>query len=172
MRIDEILTGITKLAIKNKKSILSPWRANFVDEINNWGYYSKVIKYKNVEINIQAKPLYNDPDSLEFSFSIDEEIVKSDRYTGADRVDEKLAKKSLMVAAKEAQMILQEIRPKKMIFSAELLDYDSQSESRAQIYDMLMRKVKPKIEAAGYTVLQDNRADSWNWTIINKRFEK
>ena len=49
MRIDEILKGITKLAIKNKKSIFSPWRANFVDEMNNWGYYSKEIKYKDVE---------------------------------------------------------------------------------------------------------------------------
>lgn len=172
MRIDEILKGITKLAIKNRKSISSPWRANFVDEINNWGYYSKEIEYKDVIIDVKAKPLYNDPDSLEFSFSIDEEIVKSDRYDGADRVDSELAKKALIVAAKEAQLILQEIRPKKMIFSAELLDYDSQAESRAQIYDMLMRRVKPKIEAAGYTVLQDNRADSWNWTIINKRFEK
>ena len=28
MRIDEILKGITKLAIKNKKSIFSPWRAD------------------------------------------------------------------------------------------------------------------------------------------------
>lgn len=170
MLLNEIFGGARQLLKKGraaKGAGRSEWAQNFVDSIKQYRMYWEQRHFKghDVEIIVTPEGEGRDLSELALEFTIDGSTAKAERRTQAQsgiqrdlpfsNIDNQLTMFSFAETLKLGAQVLQEVRPKKLSFSATVSVDDDQALKRVNLYDRLVNSVKPDLEKLGYTISRE-----------------
>lgn len=161
MLLNEIFGGLRTLAKTAARR--TRWGKKFLRKIRTEGMYHVDRQFNGHRVEIMITPYHeSDPSTLVLQFSIDRRLSKTDRLQDAQpTTDTRLTLFALQETIKLAARVLQEVKPKRLTFSAEVALEDDQALRRVNLYNRIVDTAKPMLEKLGYRVTSLESADTY-----------